>query len=321
VPGLVYSGVGIRVAGDRETSRRLTRLHGASVAVMLAGAVPFAISGGSRRTSGYSIPLMLLGSGGFFTTWWADIYGAATGGRAAQPRTDLPDIEAELGYAYVVDPRFDYGHFAAFSAVGRWRRWSLRSDAMLAADDPTQRFEVGAGYRWFGPAPGGAYALGTESDGSFVDLTAGGIWHRQTGDGFSVYTPWLGARGRLDMARVGPALAGSFIDLSIGFGVELYDIEGGGGVSPVGLQLARFGYGLYLGDADQRYGEVLAYYDHRHDDFAAGLGTGGQFDGPWGHLGISGFYYPTQRWGVGAEFEAGSAYVSRVTARFAWRSP
>ena len=319
-PGFLWSGLGTRIAGDRESGRKLLRLKGAGLAVLLAGGIPFAISGASRRTSGFALPLILAGSGGFFGSWWADIYGAATGGRAATARLELPALEAELGYGTVFDPQFDYRHFATAAAWARYRRWTAAGRAWVAGDDNTQRFELSGSYRLFGPAPDGVHPLGLHEDGTFLDIEAGGILHRQADDGFTVYTPTVSVRGRYDMQRVGRSLAGSFLDLSVGFGLELYDIDNAG-VSPVSLQLARFGYGLYLGGGGTRYGELVAYYDHRHDEFAAGAGTGGVFDGPWGHVGVEGFYYLTRTWGLSAEFEVGSAYVTRLSARFAWGHP
>ena len=57
------------------------------------------------------------------------------------------------------------------------------------------------------------------------------------------------------------------------------------------MLLARFGFGMYLGDPAERGGEVVVYYDHRHDDFAAGLKLTGLGSGIPGHFGAEARYY------------------------------
>ena len=78
------------------------------------------------------------------------------------------------------------------------------------------------------------------------------------------------------------------------------------------MLLVRAGYGMTLGR-----GELQVYYDHRHDEPTGGLGTGGTFDGPYGHFGAEAFYYLTDGWGVELQLEAGSAHTARLSAL--WR--
>ncbi|HEX6245763.1 MAG TPA: hypothetical protein VFZ61_32790, partial [Polyangiales bacterium] len=87
-----------------------------------------------------------------------------------------------------------------------------------------------------------------------------------------------------------------------------------------GMLLARFGFGVYVGSGP-RSGEAQLYYDHRHDDFAAGLGVKGIASGPLGHFGLSGRYYVTQAWGASALIELGSAVVAGLNLCYRHASP
>jgi hypothetical protein len=49
------------------------------------------------------------------------------------------------------------------------------------------------------------------------------------------------------------------------------------------------------------------YYDHRHDDFAAG--QPGLGSGALGHFGLDGRWFMDERWGLLLDAQAGSALV------------
>jgi hypothetical protein len=53
----------------------------------------------------------------------------------------------------------------------------------------------------------------------------------------------------------------------------------------------------------------MLYYDHRHDDFAAGLKSTGLGSGVPGHIGLSSRYYLSDHFGVTTSAEVGSAWV------------
>ena len=63
-------------------------------------------------------------------------------------------------------------------------------------------------------------------------------------------------------------------------------------------------------------GEVALYYDHRHDDFAAGLKMPGLGSGVPGHIGARGHAFLTRAFGMKAELEAGSAILGGASLLF-----
>lgn len=299
VPGFVASGAGTWVAGDRKTGRTLLRLQLLGLGVAAAGGIPLAATGASRRVAGFSMPLILTGTGIFLGSWIADIYGAATGGSDRAPWQRTAVIESSAGLAYVYDPQFDYAGFAVLDADLHWGRWRATPSAWIALGDDTQRGRAEFARRF-----------DSALDTSFIELQGAATLHRMGDFDAAVWTGEVSALVRYDMARVGRALRGSYLEVGAGFGAEIYDI--GGNLTLLDLPLARAGYGMTLGR-----GEVEVFYDHRHDEFTGGLGTSGSFDGPYGHFGAEGFYYMGDRWGLELQLEAGAAYTGRLSVLWA----
>ena len=313
VPGGLLHGAGTYVAGDKRTAKRLVIAGSAGFAALLLAGGMLELTGTSRRLVGVFVPLAFVGSAVFFTSWLADLYGAATGGREATAASFTPWAEWEAGYRYVYDPQFAYRSFAALRSDLRHGALRVSPTAMIALDDDNQRLGLDLAYRLRGRRPG-EHSL----DGSFLDVTSGLLLHRYGAEGFAVWTPTFALEGRLDLAHVGKSLRGAFVDGQLGAGLELYAFEGRGQAreNAFGLLLARFGFGVYFGSGATRTGELSVYYDHRHDDFAAGLGVRGIASGVVGHIGGAGHYYFDRHWGASALLEVGSAVVSGVSVRY-----
>ena len=129
---------------------------------------------------------------------------------------------------------------------------------------------------------------------------------------------------RLDLSHVGYSLRGAFVEGHVGAGLEFYDFTVPGaniGDDASGLLLVRFGFGVYLGDSRARTGEVLLYYDHRHDDYAAGMGVAGIASGVLGHVGTSAHYYLTPSFALTLLCEVGSAAVAGLGLRYRLARP
>jgi len=314
LPSFVLHGSGAFAIGDRKTARKLVWAEVAGLGVFLAAGSLVAATGTSRRLIGILAPLTIAGFGVFMLSWLADLYAVSTGGRAARAASFSAPVEAELGYLYVHDPQFSFA--SLLTARGDLRAGPVRVSpaAWLAVDDDNQRFLLETAYRPWGRTPGRS-AL----DGSYVDLVMGLRYARFATDGFDVITPEWRLDGRLDLARAGPSLAGSFVEGHVGAGLELYGFDAAGSEvqnNAFGLLLARFGFGVYFGAGGRQSGEALLYYDHRHDDFAAGLGVQGIGSGILGHMGLSGRYFVTREWGLVGLLEVGSAVVSGLSVRY-----
>jgi hypothetical protein len=305
-PGLVLHGTGHLVAGDRRTAYRLMALEGAGLGLTAAGFATLAATGASRHLSPPIFATPVAGVGLFIISWLADVQGVTmpAGGRGA-PLPSAPVLEARLGTRYVYDPTIAYGTLVGPALDLRWRRWRLSPGAWIATAGHNVRANLEAGFRFVGPRPGALAA-----DGSYVEAVLGATHHRFR-ENFDLTVLEAEARGRVDLRRLGPSLSGSFAEWGLGLGWALTHFHVGARETDAdGLLLARFGYGLYFGQAPGRTGEVMAYYDHRHDDYAGGLKLTGLGSGAAGHVGLEGTFYFLARWGLRIEAQAGSAYLA-----------
>jgi hypothetical protein len=307
VPGFLIHGTGHRVAGEGETAWRLLRLEGVALSAMLVGGVPLAATGASRRLAVPAIPLLVSGGGLFLSTWLADLYGAS-GVPGGAPRLALPPLELELGTAYVHDPRLEVGPFVVAAANLRAGPWRASPSAWIGAAADNQRLRLDAAHRLRGPTTSPARA----GDGSAVEIRAAVTHHRWGAEAFASTVLEAAIAGRYDLARLSPTLAGSFAEGALGLGLEIFDYEVGG-ADVNDLLLARFEYGVYLGDGR---GEVALFYDHRREVFAGGLALPRGGNGFVGHFGAAGWLAVSGRWGLAAELAAGSAYVGKLAVRY-----
>jgi hypothetical protein len=78
---------------------------------------------------------------------------------------------------------------------------------------------------------------------------------------------------------------------------------------------------MYIGWPGSPRGEITLYYDHRHDDFAAGLKTPGLGSGVAGHFGAEAHLFVSNHWGVAAEAAVGSAYLTGLSILFRHGDP
>jgi hypothetical protein len=308
VPGVLLHGSGHFVAGERRAARRLLVMESVGLGMFLAGGVPLLLTGASRHHAAPSVGLVVTGIGVFGLSWLADLYGAASGGLESTPLSPAP-IEIEAGYGYVYDPRFDYRQFAVVGGALRLGAMRLSPSAWLAMDDDNQRVRLEGARRLVGA--GSARPTG---DGSNLEIVAALTHHRHASDDFAMSTAEAGVAGRLDMARVGDSLAGSFADLSLGLGAELTSFYTPGAGADLGeLLLVRFGYGVTLGRPGGLHGEASLYYDHRRDTFTGGLSPGnGPGSGFAGLFGADLLLYIGARWGIRARFEQGAARVANL---------
>jgi hypothetical protein len=308
-PGAVVHGSGHFVAGDRRTGYRLLAMEGVGVGLTLGGFATLATTGASRQLAPPIFALPVAGLGLFLVSWLADIHGvtAPEDWRGA-PLLLAPTVEARLGTRYVYDPTVDYGTLIGPALDLRWGGLRVSPGAWIASSGHNTRLNLEVGWRFWGPRP-----WAPAQDGSFGDLVLGATHHRFR-ENFDLTVLEVGGRGRTDLRRFAASLDGSFAEWGLGLGWALTHYQVGAHETDAqGLLLARFGWGLYFGHAPGRTGEVMAYYDHRHDDYAGGAKVTGLGSGAAGHVGLEGTWYFLARWGVRAELQAGSVYLAGLS--------
>jgi hypothetical protein len=313
VPGVLLHGAGHAADGKPKTGDRLLLAEGVGFGSLLVGTGGLALTGASRYTVTPFVFMMIGGGGLFALSWLADVYGVTVqeNGRG-EPLRIAPRIESAMGWRSVHDPQFRYRNFLVESFDLRVGRLRLSPSAWFALDDDNARTRLLAGWRLSGPL---ADELASP-DGSFLDIEAAGTNHEYVSDGFRTQTAELGVNARYDLRRFDPALRGMFFEGAAGFALQRIEYRIPGTKVPSDLEqllLARAVFGAYLGRGN---GELTIYYDHRHDDYAAGLQLTGLGSGVLGHFGTQLRYFTDSGFGVIADAEIGSAYIFGASLAF-----
>lgn len=305
-------GAGHSADGKPKTGDRLLLAEGVAFGSLLVGTGGLALTGASRYTVTPFVLMMIGGAGVFALTWVADVYGVSVQENdRGEPLRLAPRVESAMGWRSVHDPQFRYRNFLVESFDLRIGRLRLSPSAWFALDDDNARTRFLAGWRLTGPL-----AEKPALDGSFVDIEAAGTNHEYTSDGFRTQSVEVGANARYDLRRFDPHLRGMFVEGGAGFALQRIEYRIPGTKVPSDLEqllLGRAVFGAYLGRGN---GELTVYYDHRHDDYAAGLHLTGLGSGVLGHFGTQLRYFTDSGFGVIADAEIGSAYIFGASLAF-----
>jgi hypothetical protein len=323
VPGVVVHGTGHYIAGETTTANRLLVAEGVGLGLTLGGLTTLALTGASKYVAGPAAATMIFGVGLFGTSYLADVYGTVSPDPGAARRRTRPPpwLETELGYRHVADPIFDYEHFVVERVSVQAGAVRLAPWAWFSTDGTNARYGFDAGYRVLGAIPS-INEHATTADR--LDAVAGFVHHRFVTERFVRSSLEVAVDSRFDLRHVGRTLAGAFVEGALGyaFGRIDYDLVGTDVPSDFDdLLLARFGFGAVLRGASHPGSEARVYYDHRHDDFAAGLVVEGLGSGVIGHFGAEARWFVTPEWGVAAHAEVGAAFITGASVLFRQAGP
>jgi hypothetical protein len=291
-------------------------MEGIGLGLFLAGGATIVLTGASRYFVAPAATATMAGFGLFSTSYLADVYGAISeDGGATLSRYRAPARwETELGYRRVSDSQFDYRDFLVQRVSRQIGPLRLSPSGWFDVRGVTARYRAEGQYRLAGvteePAP---------TDLSYVDVTLGFVHQRHRPEHFTKSLAELSLDGRYDLARLGRTLRGSFIELSAGYAMSRIDYDLRGLSVPHDLEhllLGRIGFGVTLRGPSAPGSELLLYYDHRHDDYAAGLKIRGIGSGAVGHFGLSGRWFFSDSIGIAGDVQAGSAYLGGASLLF-----
>jgi len=316
VPGLVVRGAGHFALGQPRTARNLLALEGIGLGLFLSGGLTIVFTGASRYFVAPAASATMLGFGLFSTSYLADIYGTVSNdGGAALTRLRPPARwETELGYRHIEDPEFAYRDFMVERVSRQIGAFRLSPSGMFSLAGDTARYRLEGQYRLAGnvfePRP---------RDVSFVDVTLAFVHQRHPPEHFSRSHAELSFDARYDFGRLGPTLRGSFMELGAGYALARTDYDLSGLTVPHDLEhvlLGRIGFGVTLRGQSAPGSEALVYYDHRHDDYVAGLRVKGIGSGVLGHFGLATRWFVTESVGFLLDAQVGSAYWGGVSLLF-----
>jgi hypothetical protein len=282
----------------------------------LAGGLTIVFTGASRYFVAPAATATIAGFGLFSTSYLADVYGtASTEGGAARSRYRLPATwESELGYRRIQDPEFAYRDFLVQRVSRQIGRLRLSPSGFFSTRGDNARYRIESQYRWLGnvdnPRP---------PDIGFVDVTFALTHQRYRPDHFTRGSAELSLDARYDLYRLGPSLRGSFIELGAGYALARIDYNLSGVRVPHDLDhvlLGRIGFGVILRGQSAPGSEARIYYDHRHDDYVAGLKLRGIGSGVIGHFGLATRWFFTESIGVELDAQVGSAYLGGASLIF-----
>lgn len=304
--GFVIHGTGSYLVGEKRAAKRLAIIEAIGLGGMLAGGGPVGISGGLPATMPL-VPVLLVGAGMFFTSWWADVGVAAGASRTGTARAAAP-WSLELSTLYLSDPyrQAGLGRLRGEVALGRV---TLGASAMSDAENEIRTGELNATTRLLGAAPTGEVTREILDDGSRLLVRAGLRGHQDDGDHIKLATAELEVIGRLDLFHIERALSGSFVQMSTGIGVDRAYYTGAQDNNSV--LLGTFGWGLYLGNR----GEFQLFYDHRRESMVGGLAAG-RAAGFVGSVNGSLDWLFDRRWGTHLEVNVGNAWLTTLGLRY-----
>jgi len=305
VPGFVLHGTGSWIVREKKPAKTLVEVELVGLAGIAAGGLLVGGTGGNPYTIWPGVPILLAGSGLFFTSWATDIWVAAGGSRIEAASRALAPWSVEAGTTWQHDA---YRNRALLRGGGHLELGRVRVGA-LALIDAGGAAKLGEGdvrVRIFG-APATGEVIG---DGSRLLARVGGRVHRDDDDEMTQIVGELEVIGRLDLARLDAAFAPSFVEASTGVGVARVAYERMETEIASEL-LGTFGWGVYLGTR----GEAMLFYDHRRDGLVGGL-PAWRASGFVGSLGARADVRVYGPWALHAELGVGNAWVSTLAIAY-----
>jgi hypothetical protein len=304
-PGIVVHGAGSYVLDEKRAAKRIAITSYIGLGAIALGGAAVGLSGGEERFTFVGVPLIIGGSALFFPTWASDIWYAAGGPRVRGTPVAPAPWWIEAGTTYVHDA---YRERALIRGAGlvEFGRIGVGGSALVDAEGRATTAELAGRVRLRGAAATGTSLV----DGTRHYLRAALRRHADDDDRVDIETAEAEAYLRLDLMHVHDNLAGTFVECSLGMGVERVTYAERV-TDDDSLFLGRFAWGLYLGTRS----ELVAYYDHRRDGLAGGIAAGRAA----GFVGSVGTVLDLRVAGPFAfvgELQIGSAWVTTVGIRY-----
>ena len=295
VPGAILHGAGAFVLGERRTAKHLLEMEAVGLAALAIGAALIQGSRGSAYTVEPGVPILIAGAALVLPSWFDDIWVAAGGPRARGGAIAASAWSLELGTTFMHDAYRVRGLVRAGATIDVGRV-GFAAGTYLDSEGASRTGDLEGHYVIAGDHSHGAHR--NVADGSRLVARAAVRYHRDDPDNVTTDTVEAEVTGRLELKHLDDALAGTFAEVSTGFGIGRTAYSTGAHDNDT-LLLGRFAWGMYLGSR----GEATIFYDHRRDGLAGG------FDA-WRGAGFVGSF------GAGANVLVGGPWAARAEVQF-----
>jgi hypothetical protein len=260
-PGVLLHGSGSYILGEKRAAKRLAISGGIGWGALIVGGAAVGITGGNPSVTLVGVPLILAGAGTMMSTWLADIWYAAGGRRIGASSHAPAPWSIDLGTTYLHDTYRERSH-ARVAGRLELGRIGVGASTLLDVEGQSRTGDLEARVRLLGkPATGGSV-----TDASRLWIRAAVRRHADDDDMVEISTIEADIGMRFELGRLDRNLRSTFLDLSIGMGIErvrFADLVSDDDT----LFLGRFAWGMFLG----RQSELTVFYDHRRDSLAGGI--------------------------------------------------
>ncbi|MGM0598138.1 MAG: hypothetical protein ACQES9_13985 [Myxococcota bacterium] len=305
VPGLLISGSGQYVAGNKKAAKKLFFLNAAGMGLFAVGAIPLALSNSSRHLSSIAIPLALAGGFTILNSQFLDSVASfyLTDFLGKFPGKN-PWFAVESGYFHVDDPQFSHEHFQKSSVDFNYRVLSTKLTWWKDYAAGTFKARTKLGFTILGTNPSESASLY-----SYLRLSSAFSWHKIPDEELKILTMELFFEGRYDHGSLDKAFSGTFSEFQFGYALESVKYNSGETYFSQGntkdFLIFSYGFGWYLGDSRNNHAEMIIYYNHRQDNYAGGMELKVSGDGVAGYAGLKTRYFFSRDWGVYSDLHYG----------------
>ena len=304
-PGVLLHGSGSWVLGEKRAAKRLAITGAIGFGALALGGAAVGITGGAESMVIWGVPMIIAGAALVFPTWFSDVWYASGGPRVRGEAHARSPWTFELATTWLHDA---YRERALIRGGGgiELGRFGVNASALVDAEGQARTGEIGGRVQILGaPATGARVA-----DGSRLYARVAVRRHEDDDDMVAITSAEAEVGARVDLLHIDPILDGTFLEVSVGMGVErvryadlVSDTES--------LFLGRFAWGLYLG----RHSELTVFYDHRRDSLAGGIAAN-RAAGFVGSVGTTLDLRIAGPFAAIAELEIGNGWVTTAGVRY-----
>jgi len=255
-PGVIWHGLGHRVAGEEETAHKLLKLEGISFLTGVTGLTALSFLGNANETAGILIPVSMIGFGTFAISWFADVMG--TTGLSRSLESGRPYQQTYLRLSYIDQDNNQSPYYRFFSGRLQYgtEKFFIQANAEFEESADYQEYILKGGYNI--------------SQKKYMDLyVIPETKYKYSTEGFSISQADLQVQMDLNLASISNTLENIYFVNTLGYGTEWYRFNNNGIDFSNGLMIISQGLRFHL----KNIAELSTKYERRSDELIGGSGV------------------------------------------------